>query len=254
MSDDLYFGGVIAVIAAAPVVFASLFYAVAPYGRHSRSGWGPTWPARTGWVVMELPAPLAFGWFFAAGGGAGDAPGPLAWLFASLFLLHYGQRTFVFPLLMRARGRHNPVVTILLSMLFNVVNGSLNGWAVGRIDRGWEAFSRDPLLWLGLALFVSGMAVNLHSDALLRRLRAPGETGYRIPRGGLFRWVSCPNYLGEIVEWTGWAIATGTAAGAAFALFTAANLVPRAVANHHWYRERFADYPPERRAWLPALW
>ena len=51
---------------------------------------------------------------------------------------------------------------------------------------------------------------------ILRNLRAPGETGYKIPVGGLFRWVSSPNYFGELLEWTGWAIATWSIPGVAF--------------------------------------
>jgi hypothetical protein len=39
-----------------------------------------------------------------------------------------------------------------------------------------------------------------------------------------------------------------------FALFTAANLAPRALANHRWYHEKFADYPPERRRLIPFIW
>jgi hypothetical protein len=65
--------------------------------------------------------------------------------------------------------------------------------------------------------------------------------------------VSCPNYLGEIIEWSGWALATWSLAGAAFALYTIANLAPRAVAYHRWYRESFNDYPPARRALLPFI-
>ena len=74
-----------------------------------------------------------------------------------------------------------------------------------------------------------------------------------MPQGRLFRWVSCPNYLGETIEWAGWAIATWSMAGAAFAFWTAANLVPRAVAHHRWYRQKFPDYPNQRRAILPAI-
>jgi protein-S-isoprenylcysteine O-methyltransferase Ste14 len=91
------------------------------------------------------------------------------------------------------------------------------------------------------------------SDRALRALRAPGESGYAIPRGGAFEWVSCPNYLGELLEWFGWAIATWSIAGLAFALYTAANLGPRALAHHAWYRERFPGYPPRRRALIPFV-
>jgi protein-S-isoprenylcysteine O-methyltransferase Ste14 len=97
------------------------------------------------------------------------------------------------------------------------------------------------------------MLLNKQADRTLRKLRGPGETGYKIPRGGAYTWVSCPNYLGEIVEWLGWALATWSPAGLAFAAYTAANLVPRALANHRWYRERFPDYPAERRAVIPYL-
>ena len=75
-----------------------------------------------------------------------------------------------------------------------------------------------------------------------------------MPFGGGFAYVSAPNYLGEIVEWVGFALAAGTLAAWAFALFTFANLAPRALANHRWYRARFAEYPPDRRALIPFLW
>ena len=78
--------------------------------------------------------------------------------------------------------------------------------------------------------------------------------GYGIPHGGLYRWVSCPNYLGEMVIWVGWAIVTWSLAGLAFALWTVANLAPRAWSHHRWYQERFEDYPTERKALLPGVW
>jgi steroid 5-alpha reductase family enzyme len=106
---------------------------------------------------------------------------------------------------------------------------------------------------IGVFLFALGFAVNHHSDRLLRNLRKPGESGYSIPRGGLFPWVSCPNYLGEIIEWTGWAVATWSPAGLSFAVWTAANLIPRAFRHHRWYRTEFSDYPEKRKAVIPFL-
>ncbi|HEX6242129.1 MAG TPA: 3-oxo-5-alpha-steroid 4-dehydrogenase, partial [Polyangiales bacterium] len=94
---------------------------------------------------------------------------------------------------------------------------------------------------------------NRQSDRILLGLRAPGETGYKIPRGGLYSFISCPNYFGELVEWCGWALLTWSLPGLFFALFTAANLVPRALAHHRDYRRRFPDYPSERRAVLPFV-
>jgi protein-S-isoprenylcysteine O-methyltransferase Ste14 len=86
----------------------------------------------------------------------------------------------------------------------------------------------------------------------LARLRNAGE-GYQIPHGLGYRWVSCPNYLGEIIQWIGWAVATWSLAGWIFAIWTMANLVPRAIAHHRWYRATFAGYPPGRRALIPYL-
>ncbi len=74
-----------------------------------------------------------------------------------------------------------------------------------------------------------------------------------MPQGGLFRFVSSPNYFGEIVEWTGFAIVMGALPGFAFLAWTLANLVPRAVEHHRWYRATFADYPRARRALVPFL-
>ena len=104
---------------------------------------------------------------------------------------------------------------------------------------------------MGVTLFALGFGLNVHSDRVLRSLRAPGETGYRIPFGGGFAYVSAPNYLGEILEWLGFALAAQTLAAWAFAAFTVANLAPRALSNHRWYRERFPDYPLRRRALIP---
>eukprot|EP00904_Undaria_pinnatifida_P007423 jgi/Undpi1/3810/HiC_scaffold_16.g07179.m1 len=52
----------------------------------------------------------------------------------------------------------------------------------------------------------------------------------------MFEYVSTANFFGECVEWCGFAIAGWSLPAAAFALYTVANLVPRARARHHHTR------------------
>jgi steroid 5-alpha reductase family enzyme len=102
-------------------------------------------------------------------------------------------------------------------------------------------------------LFALGVYINIQSDNILLNLRKPGESGYKIPYGGMFRYVSSPNYLGEIIEWTGYALACWSLPALSFAVWTIANLVPRAIAHHRWYQRQFSDYPAERKALIPFV-
>jgi len=222
----------------------------APYGRYERRGWGPTVAARLGWVLMEMPAVALFAAFFFGGTHRWEVV-PLVLL--GLWQLHYVHRTFVFPLRMRASGRTMPVLVVFLAITFNTLNAYINARWIGELGAYAVDWLTDPRFLAGAALFLLGWLGNLHADGVLRRLRKPGETGYGVPSGGLFRWISAPNYLCEILEWTGWAIATWSTAGLAFAVYTVANLVPRALRHHAWYRERFAEYPSERKALIPYL-
>ena len=231
---------------AALLVLPVLLAVPAPYGRHRRPGFGPMMPARLAWMLMELPAVVVPAWAFLAVGGR--LRGPVPWLLLGLWELHYVQRTFVFPLAMRGPRATKPVLTAALAVLFNAVNGVANGASLA-----WRSDAMSALNWAGVGVFLGGLALNLHADHVLRTLRRPGEDGYRIPQGGAFRWVSAANYLGELVEWLGFALAAMTPAAWAFAAFTAANLVPRAIAHHKWYRATFPDYPADRRAIVPYL-
>lgn len=236
--------------ALAAVTFVTLRFLPAPYGRYARAGWGPTLSARRGWLLMESPAVLFFLAVYVLGRHRAEAA-PLALL--CLWQLHYVYRAFFFPFLLLGGAKRMPLAVALLGMAFNLLNGFINArWIsdLGHYDTTWL---RDPRFLIGAALFGLGLFVNASADKTLLRLRRPGDTGYYIPRGRLFEWVSCPNFLGEIVEWFGWALATWSWAGLAFAVYTFANLAPRAFAHHAWYRERFPDYPRRRRALLPFL-
>ncbi len=251
MSERAFYDGLLwTMVALSGVTFVALFVITAPYGRHERAGWGPTIRSTVGWVVMEAPASLAFFGFYLAG-EARAQPVPLVLLL--LWQAHYVHRAFVYPFQRRGGDKPMPLVIALLAIAFNVPNAYLNARFLSHFARYPTAWLVDPRFFAGVALFVAGFVVNRHADAVLSRLRAPGERGYKIPHGGLYRLVSAPNYLGEIVEWSGFALAAWSPAAAVFVLYTIANLVPRAWANHRWYRATFADYPTSRRAIVPFI-
>jgi protein-S-isoprenylcysteine O-methyltransferase Ste14 len=239
-----------ATIGTAVVVFISLFFITAPYGRHARTGWGPMISNRLGWILMESPAALAFIIIYALGRRALE-PAPLA--LCALWMIHYLHRSFVFPFRLRSGKRPMPLSVSAMAITFNVINAYLNARWISELGDYPTSWLRDPRFTSGALLFIAGMVINIQSDNILLSLRKPGEQGYRIPYGGAYRLVTMPNYMGELIEWAAWAIATWSLAGVTFFVFTFANLVPRAIANHRWYREQFADYPKERRAVIPWL-
>ena len=223
----------------------------APYGRHSRKGWGPVVGARLGWILMEAPSPLLMVLFFLLGRRPYDA---VAMVFLGLWLGHYIYRAFLFPLLLPATSRPMPVLILTAGAFFNLLNAYLNGrWLFWLAPPRALAWLGSPQFVAGTALFLFGLLVHVLADRELRLLRRASGGQRGLPRGALFRFLSCPNYFGEIVEWSGFALATWSPGGLVFALWTAANLVPRALHHHRWYRATFPDYPPARRAVVPFV-
>jgi protein-S-isoprenylcysteine O-methyltransferase Ste14 len=248
---EVHFVVTIAIFVLAVPTFAALLWTTAPYGRHMRDGWGPTLPNRAGWILMELPAVAAFMAIYFTGQHALE---PVPLLLLAFWQVHYVHRTFVFPFRLRDSGKRMPLSIPALAIVFNSMNAYANARWIGHLGAYSTAWLTDPRFVIGAIVFVVGLAINLHADTVLIHLRKPGETGYKIPQGGLYRWITAPNYFGEILEWTGWAIMTWSLPGLAFAVYTTANLAPRAFSNHRWYVEKFPDYPRERRALIPFVW
>ncbi len=242
----------LAEFACAAFVIMVLFLVDAPYGRHKRAGWGPSINTRLGWIIMESPAALCFLYFFCIGQNARSIVPILLLL---MWQLHYFHRAFIYPFLIKVKeGDKTPFAILAPGALFCGINGFLNGAYVSNyatyLNNEWLT---DPRFIIGVILFGFGYYLNKHSDKMLRDLRAQSSDEYKIPYGFGFKLVSMPNYLGEIVTWTGFAIASWSLAGLAFVVFTMANLVPRAIANHKWYQAHFAEYPKDRKAIIPFV-
>ena len=204
-----------------------------------------------GWFIMELPAFSVIIIFFFARNRQTNI---VAIIFLLMWTTHYFQRTFIFPFMMKGGEKKFPAVIIVFAIVFNIINGYVNGRYLFYYAPTYQiSWFYDPRFIIGAIFFISGFVINLHSDHVLRGLRGSVKNGYSIPRGGLFKFISCPNYFGEILEWTGWAIATWSVPGLAFAVFTIANLAPRAFTNHRWYLENFSNYPKKRKALIPFI-
>ncbi len=246
---DLYRWVLWAVFALALLTVGALSVMSAPYGRHARQGWGPSLPARWAWVLMESPSSLGFLVLFFFGTHAASVV-PL--LFLVLWQSHYVHRTFIYPARLPQGTKPMPFLVVSMGFSFNILNMYLNSRWISHWGDYATAWLWDPRFVVGVLLFGLGYFINRRADAILLLLRRRGE-GYQIPQGFLYRFVSCPNYLGEIVLWCGWAVATWSWAGLAFAVYTMANLAPRALQHHRWYQRTFPSYPSERRALVPFI-
>ena len=252
MNEAVFFNWFLIIwFALAVIIFASLFFVNAPYGRHTRKGWGHGINPKWGWFFMEFPALcVPFFFFFFSHRNQNI----VAVLFFVMWEIHYVQRSLLYPAVKKKSPYKMPLLIMFFGLLFNACNGYLNSRYLFSLSSPYPNYwLLNPKFIVGASLFLSGFVINVHSDSILRGLRTKGDTGYKIPKGGLFKYVSSPNYFGEILEWAGWAVATWSLPGAAFALWTLANLVPRALANHSWYLKTFPEYPKKRRALVPFI-
>ncbi len=205
------------------------------------------------WVLMEFPSFAIMLYFLFFGTNSFNT---FAWILFSFWIFHYLNRTFIYPLRIKSTPKKMPLVIMLNAILFNLMNAGLNGYYLAELApvEDYSAASLyTPHFIIGIILFVTGMAINWKADSILINLRKPGETGYKIPKGFLFDYISSPNLFGEIIEWTGFALMAWNLPALTFMVWTFANLVPRAKNHHDWYLKKFPDYPKERKAVFPFI-
>lgn len=69
----------------------------------------------------------------------------------------------------------------------------------------------------------------------------------------LFKYVSNPNYFGEIIEWIGYSLVSGHIYAFMFAFSTLNVLVPAAMVRSKWNKQNIDAYPKERKAIFPFI-
>jgi 3-oxo-5-alpha-steroid 4-dehydrogenase 1 len=240
---------------AAFTLLGSLFVA-SPYGRFGSDKYGVSLNPKLGWWLMEIPATVVFLWFYVHGPRALE-PTPL--VLGAIWMIHYGNRGWFFPLSIRTvPGKRSSfsLMVMAMGMFVTSIHGYLNAtWFTEYGRHLTTAWLTDPRFLAGVAVYYCGFFLILSSESIVRRLRDPKHPGtdYRIPYGGGYRFVSSPQYLGELIAWAGFALLTWGLPGVMIFLISAANLVPRALATHRWYLEKFPDYPKDRKALIPYV-
>ena len=237
-------------IAVAVIIFFLLFFVVAPYGRHIQDGWGPKIPARLGWVLMESPCVVLM---LILAANTWESLNLVQFIFLGIWLTHYVHRTFIWPYKVNMTGKEMPLMIAVSAFFFNMINVSLQGYWIFYFASYALDWLGSPAFIIGICIFITGLYINIRSDYILINLRKEKGPGYHIANSFLFKQVSSPNYFGELLEWLGWAVLTWSLSGFMFFLWTFANLFPRAIANHKWYKKEFKEYPESRKAILPWI-
>ena len=183
----------------------------------------------------------------------------LAWqdLLAAMFTLHFFKRELETFFVHRFGNDTMP--------LTNIFKNSIYYW----LFAFWIAYvtlhpfftvpASESRRSLGVFIFVLSEILNLKTHLDLRNLRPAGTRIRRVPNGVLFRLVSCPNYLFEILAWVGFTIASQSIAAATFTFVGAAQMIPWAIQKHKRYKKEFDGqegrelYPKNRKIIIPFL-
>ena len=224
----------------AVIVFIALYFVTAGYGVFYNKKWGPSIPNKIGWVLMESPVFIAMILLCVFSERSTNV---VCLIFLILFEIHYFQRSFIFPFLIRGKSVM-PLSVILMGVVFNTLNALMQGGWIFYVapENMYEiSWLTTPQFIIGTLIFFAGMIINIHSDYIIRHLRDPGDTKHYLPKKGMFKYVTSANYFGEFVEWCGFAILTWSLAGAVFALWTFANLAPRAAKIYDNYKKEFGN-------------
>lgn len=236
-------------MALAVIVFIALNFVNAGYGIMSDNKWGLTISNKVAWMLMEAPVFIVMCLFFAFSDRTWQLV-PL--VFFLLFQTHYLQRSFIFPWLIKGKSRM-PLLIMFMGIFFNIANAYMQGawiFVLSPADMYGTSWLATPQFIIGTVIFLAGFVINLHSDYIIRHLRKDGDTRHYFPEKGLFHYVTCANYFGELMEWLGFAILTWSLSGLVFFIWTFANLVPRSSAVYHKYLLEFpqqmAAHPRKR--------
>ena len=281
---------IVLVIAIVMIPLTMLFFShvPTPYGRFFRDNiWGPNLDEKNAWAIMEATGLVMFLVFYFLYGC--NRLGIMPLVFLGLWTFHYINRSIIYPyVIMKQKYKKFPLVLVILGFFYLSVFAYLNAKNVSCNPKYTMDWLKSPAFIIGVIVFIIGFSINVWADVKLRKKNVVDEKEienfennykfyekgdfdynnmfntdiyyenhtkkhYQIPKGGLYEYVSSPNYMGEIIEWSGWAIATWSLPGLLFALGAISCIGVRSLHTHRWYKKHYEDYPKNRKALIPFL-
>ncbi|MCB1159696.1 MAG: DUF1295 domain-containing protein [Leptospiraceae bacterium] len=116
-----------------------------------------------------------------------------------------------------------------------------------------EQINLTSALLLGGFIFIAGQIINLYHHIILAGLRKGDSKDYVVPQTGLFSYVVCPHYTGELLSWLGIAISSCFVEIYLIFWIMFSYLLARSINTKKWYVEKFPDFPKSRKFLFPYI-
>ena len=154
-------------------------------------------------------------------------------------------------------GQDKRFVVMKTQFFWFLMTWTLGGlWVLVTMAAGLAAMTSDasiplgPMAYLGIALWVAGMLIEVVADSQKTQFRKVPENRDRFITTGLWAWSRHPNYFGEITLWlglalvalpvlSGWQLATMISPIFVYLLLTKVSGIPllEALAQKKWGRD-----------------
>ncbi|KAI8975069.1 3-oxo-5-alpha-steroid 4-dehydrogenase-domain-containing protein [Mycotypha africana] len=167
-------------------------------------------------------------------------------LITALNVLHYLKRVTEVIFVHRYSGQSKLIDNILISISYMVFAFFLSFFSA-QVPHP-NAF----LTVVGVALFFIGEGTNCYHHLILSNLRKDGSKEYKIPQEGLFKYIWCPHYTGEIVAFIAMAFLSQHFLVLILQICSAGYLAIRAYNTRSWYKSKFTDIP-HRACLIPFI-
>lgn len=205
--------------------------------------------------ILIHPLMIALRPYIYPGSPSAYAMSSTQWLSFALFMLHFVKREVETLFVHKFSANTMPA--------FNVVKNSAFYWIVGGLVNAfviyhpWSLASHaaQPLIdVVGLALWLFGEVGNARVHLYLSSLRSVGGTERKIPVGYGFSFVTCPNYMYELLAWAGIILVSRDPTVVIFIAIGLAQMYAWGKGKEQAYRKEFGDrYKKKRFVMVPGL-